>query len=278
MLNITIIAMNILKILLLFLKPIYSESLLLNDQLKENLATFLSMAINAYEERDLDTTISKFRSDSGLVAKAYDYKFNIVLAFKGTSLSLFGYYLNPTAPMDKFVDLLLYDCNSDDKENIIYLEDAKIWINYLKSRFPNRKIILTGHSLGGTIASLMGNFFKIPAYAFASPGEKRALKKMNIEEEYHEIFHFGSCSDPIYNGACAEKDSICSIAGYTIQTKCHSGIAYCLSNQTQNNILHHRAEYLLYKIEKTETLYLKEDEDGCLECLPGDGLSTITFR
>ena len=43
-------------------------------------------------------------------------------------------------------------------------------------------IWLTGHSLGGALAALLGSTFGYPAVAFESPGEKLAAHRLHLPQ------------------------------------------------------------------------------------------------
>jgi lipase ATG15 len=46
--------------------------------------------------------------------------------------------------------------------------------------YPNSNIWITGHSLGGALASLLGVTFGAPVVAFEAPGEKMAAGRLHL--------------------------------------------------------------------------------------------------
>ena len=91
---------------------------------------------------------------------------------------------------------------------------------------------MTGHSLGGAIASLVALANGIPAVTFESPGELRYAQRLGLIPKHKNssqfmeklpIYHLGNIHDPIFMGTCHGPLSLCSIDGYSLETKCHAG-------------------------------------------------------
>jgi putative lipase involved disintegration of autophagic bodies len=67
---------------------------------------------------------------------------------------------------------------------------------------------LTGHSLGGALASLIGLTFGVPTVTFEAPPERLASKRLHLPSppgimpENMLIWHFGHTGDPLYLGVC----------------------------------------------------------------------------
>jgi putative lipase involved disintegration of autophagic bodies len=195
----------------------------------------------------------------------------LVVAFKGTSLPFLRgrHDGEPTSINDKLNDNMMFSCccgrrgiftkpyckcqhgrkKCDPKcirqavnyRGSYYTAALKIF-EHIKQHHPNHTIILTGHSLGGAIASLVattqGN---VPAFAFESPGEAMfatrlglldkddgdadfiSPSELQLRRSQAPVWHFGINSDPIYMGTCHGIRSVCHWAGYTLQTQCHLG-------------------------------------------------------
>lgn len=99
--------------------------------------------------------------------------------------------------------------------------------------YPNSTIWLVGHSLGGSLASLLGTTFGLPAVAFEAPGERLAAQRLHLPlpPQGSALTAFGSApvthvyhnADPVPQGVCTGFKSLCQQAGYALETKCHLG-------------------------------------------------------
>jgi putative lipase involved disintegration of autophagic bodies len=72
---------------------------------------------------------------------------------------------------------------------------------------------LTGHSLGGALASLTGLTFGVPTVTFECPPDRLASQRLHLpsppgmKPEDMLIWHFGHTADPLYLGVC----TVCSL-------------------------------------------------------------------
>lgn len=73
-------------------------------------------------------------------------------------------------------------------------------------KYPGATIWLTGHSLGGAVAALLGQTFGVPAVSFESPGDRLASERLHMPRapgaKNLPIWHFGHTADPIFIGVC----------------------------------------------------------------------------
>lgn len=204
----------------------------------------------------------------------------VIIGIKGTSgAGLPGGGSDETATNDKVNDNLLfscccarvgymwttvcdcyektYTCNQDCLESELLRQDRyyqaalDLYRNVTKLYPPEKTDIwITGHSLGGALASLLGRTYGLPVVAFEAPGEMLATKRLHlpqapgIPKHLEHIWHIGNTADPIFMGVCNGASSSCSVAGYAMETACHTG-QMCVYDVVTDmgwhvNLLNHR--------------------------------------
>ncbi|KAG8691028.1 putative lipase atg15 [Ceratobasidium sp. 395] len=129
-----------------------------------------------------------------------------ILSIKGTSAGWLGGG-GPTVKKDKLNDNLLFSCccahvdwtwstvcgcfgggNKCDEncvedaltdESLFYPVGINLY-NNLTFMYPDAKIWVIGHSLGGSLASLIGTTFGAPTVTFEAPGERMAARRLHL--------------------------------------------------------------------------------------------------
>lgn len=240
----------------------------------------LRMSIEAYKEEEKDVSDFKLLysygyEKDGVRSKVFVSKKTVVIATKGTTLYLHGIGLGPTGQNDREMDNLMFsECDREDLDceyqkkikidKLKYLSNLERFIRITLRVFKGYRIILTGHSLGGALSSLMSLKFNLPVVSFSSPGEKYVSTIMGYRPRDSGITHIGICEDSLFVGGC---EYLCPIMGYLINTTCHLGKTVCLSQERRilkdvikkDSLKYHRAESLLRHIrEKSSVIYSLE--------------------
>lgn len=236
----------------------------------------------------------------------YDNVNNIVvLSLKGTSAQgLPGSGIDETTVNDKLNDNILFSCccarvsylwttacgcyvksntcdeiclESELRRKDRYYKAALDIFQQVELEYSNATMWLTGHSLGGALASLVGRTFGIPAVTFEAPGEELASERLHLPKppglpEYQEgIWHFGHTADPIFMGTCNGASSTCSMAGYAMETACHTG-RVCVYDVVKDkgwyvNMLHHRIHTVIDDVlTQYDSLAKCVEPEPCVDC------------
>ncbi|KAL8729928.1 MAG: hypothetical protein Q9166_004373 [cf. Caloplaca sp. 2 TL-2023] len=120
------------------------------------------------------------------------------------------------------------------RENRYYQAATELYGN-VTELYPNSNIWLSGHSLGGSVGSMLGLTFGLPVTTFEAPGEALAAARLGLPvppdtnpsvpqtRQNTGAYHFGHTADPIFMGTCNSVTSGCTLGGYAMETQCHTG-------------------------------------------------------
>ncbi|KAL7266735.1 putative lipase atg15 [Rhizina undulata] len=229
----------------------------------------------------------------------------VIIGLKGTSPAVFDGA--ETTTNDKVNDNLLFSCccarvsywwktvcdcfsgtaftcdticlkNSLSAENRYYRASLNLYYN-VTAVYPDAQIWVVGHSLGGAISSLLGQTYGLPVVTFEAPGDAMAAERLGLPSPHGEakqspeigVFHFGHTADPIYMGTCNGPTSVCSIGGYAMESRCHTGME-CVYDVVSDRgwrmgLGYHRIQTVIKDvIEKYEEVPVCSYEPGCMDC------------
>ncbi|TFL06121.1 alpha/beta-hydrolase [Pterulicium gracile] len=176
----------------------------------------------------------------------------VVVSVKGTSAGWLVGGGGPTVKKDLLNDNLLFSCccarvgptwstvcgcyQGGGKCDVECLEDAVaeeslfygVGINLYNNvtyMYPNANIWFTGHSLGGSLSSLIGATFGLPVVTFEAPGDRLAARRLHLPTypNMDHITHVRNNADSIAMGTCTGVTSVCALGGYALESKCHLG-------------------------------------------------------
>ena len=75
--------------------------------------------------------------------------------------------------------------------------NALVFYDKIKKKYPQTEILLTGHSLGGSLAQIVGAWRKVKACAFNPYGTRNILQKAGINIHDENIVNYCNPYDPI---------------------------------------------------------------------------------
>lgn len=197
-----------------------------------------------------------------------------VIAIKGTTVWTQAFnehkcpasgYSDPVTPKgrragDKYNDNLLFTCCLTCREcpctcRECYKRQENNYVFILKtivdslSEMERKRVIFTGHSLGGALSSIVAGMYNKIAVAFSSPGDARYIEMAEIRHNQDQVYHFGHDADPIFTGRCG---TTCNLFGYNIETRCHRGYTceYPAKKKLgiRESIWNHKMQYIINNI------------------------------
>jgi lipase ATG15 len=130
----------------------------------------------------------------------------------------------------------VYTCSSACLDHSLrqdhrYYQAARFLYSNITEIYPNANVWVTGHSLGGSISSLLGLTYGLPVLTFEAPGDALPASRLGIPSPegssfarpMTEVYHFGHTADPIFMGSCNGASSFCTYWGYAFESECHAG-------------------------------------------------------
>ena len=178
-----------------------------------------------------------------------------------------------------------YQCNAacvtaSVLQNDSYYDAAVLIMGHIQNMYPGATFWVTGHSLGGSLASLVGLTANIPAITFEAPPERLPAQRMGLLPPHPDTkaqgnraiaHHFGHTADPVYMGACNGFFSSCSIWGLSFESQCFTGkrCAYDTVKDKgwHSSITNHRINYVIENVfEAYDEVPACEEDNECEDC------------
>lgn len=172
-----------------------------------------------------------------------------------------------------------YQCDSSCLTNSLLQEDtyynaALIIMHKMKLKYPHATFWTIGHSLGGSLASLVGLTLNIPAVTYEAPPERLPAERMGLIHAHNPAaYHFGNTADPVFMGACNGFFSSCSIWGFSFESSCFTGKRCQYDTVGEKgwhvSINNHRINYVIENVlEAYDTVpnCQSDEEYDCQDC------------
>ena len=166
------------------------------------------------------------------------------------------------------------------RNNSHYYKSSCQLYRTVANKYPEYTLWTVGHSLGGSLASLLARTYGLVGVAFEAPGELLPSQRLHLplpnDSNFDYIWHVGNNADPIYMGTCNGASSSCNLAGYAMESKCHTGweITYDTIKELKwgVDIRKHRIKTVIDKV--IDVLDVPEakftgngkGDDACIEC------------
>lgn len=166
----------------------------------------------------------------------------------------------------------------EGEEAKTYYEQALGIYKLVRKRHPKASVWLTGHSLGGSLASLVAitDPNKASAVTFSAPGALRYAQVIGLVNDKEDtsnfpIWNYGLSSDPIFTGRCAGPTTSCYLAGYAIETVCRLGYdcMFQMDAIWQPDVSTHRMSFFIKSVLNRPEKYplpVCEPVRNCVDC------------
>ena len=181
-----------------------------------------------------------------------------------------------------------YNCNKTcvvqalQEENRYYSASIELYGN-VTGLYPKSNVWMTGHSLGGSTSALLGLTFGLPVTTFEAPGDALAAARLGLPSPPRSFagapqsrkltgaVHFGHTADPVFMGTCNALTSGCTLAGYALQTQCHTGHV-CIYDTVEDKswrvgVGYHRIKSVIEDvIEAYDDVPPCRTDEECVDC------------
>ena len=174
-----------------------------------------------------------------------------------------------------------YTCNATclsfetARQDRYYAAALQVYAN-ITSLYPDAQRIYTvGHSMGGSMASLLGLTYHIPSVGIEAVPQRLPAQRLGLsippDPHFSASWHFGHTADPVYMGSCNGYSSSCALAGYAFESQCFTGLR-CVYDTVGDkgwriNINTHRINNVIpWVLEAYDDVPECEGDGECDEC------------
>ena len=196
----------------------------------DNEMKMLSKAVYKGNEKSIPKDwikVLEYNKKSGFYGEAFYKNGKVVIAIRGT-------------------DEILNDLVKEDIGHLAIKKlpsqyvDAQDFYEEIKKDFPNKEIIFTGHSLGGSLAQLMGNKTGCETVTFNAYGVADILDD-KIKTGSINIRNYGNIEDIIFHSNLDNQLGEIYVTGLN-QTKKHVTKENNYNQENERNLKHHFIE------------------------------------
>ena len=134
-----------------------------------------------------------------------------------------------------------------------YFLQAQAIVDQIRQIYPTAHLWFTGHSLGGAVSNLMALANEgSSSISFEAPGDMLYAQRIGLlpergdpNEKPRPIWNFGVSTDPIYMGRCNGITSSCYMAGYAMESVCHTGYECTWTKEGREDVGTHRIDWVI---------------------------------
>lgn len=159
------------------------------------LSGYIYKNVNNKKPENWELIDKKENKNTGFYAEVFKNGNEIAIIYKGTDLPSKN-NISFDILSDSFHDNIFNNLSMGVGKFPIQINDARELYNKIKSKYPEKKINLGGHSLGGSLAQLIGIETEENTVTYGAYGVGDIIKINNLQ--FDNITNYGNINDPIY--------------------------------------------------------------------------------
>ena len=159
------------------------------------LSGYIYKNVNNKKPDNWESIDKKENKNTGFYAEVFKNGNEIAIIYKGTDVPSKN-NISFDILSDSFHDNIFNNLSMGVGKFPIQINDARELYNEIKSKYPEKKINLGGHSLGGSLAQLIGIETGENTVTYGAYGVGDIIKTNNLQ--FDNITNYGNINDPIY--------------------------------------------------------------------------------